>query len=121
MGGEKAPAGAHPYQVSLQVKVPSLFTTIMSQTRWEHYCGGSIVSVQHILTAAHCLDYPASSLSVWAGTTQLNGDGQRVLVANYFIHPNYVELNSSDIALVRMIRPLRFIPKQVCGYSGMLV
>lgn len=117
VGGDNAPAGLYPYQVSLQIKVPSPHMTIMSVNRWEHYCGGSIVSARHIVTAAHCLNYPASELSVLAGTTQLNGDGQRVMIASYLKHPNYVELNTSDIAIVRTKQALRLTPNRVSIFS----
>lgn len=40
-------------------------------------------------------------LSVWAGTSQLNDpNGVRLLVDSYVIHPDYVELNRSDIGVI---------------------
>lgn len=41
VGGDDAPDGKYPYQVSLQ--------------KLSHFCGGSILNERWILTAAHCL------------------------------------------------------------------
>lgn len=103
MGGERAPAD-YPYQVSLQVQLPFYIAFFQpNNDGWAHNCGGSIVTTRHVITAAHCLrGYNASSLSIWAGTTKLNGGdgGQRFMVESFVIHPNYVELNTSDIGIM---------------------
>ena len=48
VGGRKAKEGEFPWQVS--VGIMSTAGTIY------HYCGGTILSSNTILTAAHCLD-----------------------------------------------------------------
>lgn len=113
VGGTDAPE-KYPYQISLQIKPPffiALFTPT-SPGGWAHNCGGSIVTERHVVTAAHCLTgYNASSLSVWAGTQRLDGDGQRFAVESILIHPDYVELNCSDIGIVTLAKPLTFSNK----------
>lgn len=47
-------------------------------------------------------------LEILAGTNKLDTGGERYKVDNYLIHPDYVELNTSDIALIRTTEPFNF-------------
>lgn len=71
---------------------------------WAHNCGGSIVTPTCVVTAAHCVvNYTANQLSILSGTSQLKGGGgQRYYVRSFTAHPNYQELKSSDIAVMRI-------------------
>lgn len=112
VGGERAPA-EYPYQISLQIRMPVYIAFWQTSTDgWAHNCGGSIVTTRHVVTAAHCLrGYNSSALSVLAGTTKLNsGEGQRFMVDSFIIHPDYVELNTSDIGIMTTSTPFVFGP-----------
>jgi trypsin len=64
-----------------------------------------------IVTAAHCVSgFEIERMSVLAGTPSLKDEqnGQRSQVDNCVIHPEYVELNNSDIAVCRLKTPLTF-------------
>ncbi|XP_017030653.2 chymotrypsin-1 [Drosophila kikkawai] len=101
VGGSDVPAGEHvPYQVSLQ------YSTRGGQM---HFCGGSIIAPNRILTAAHCCQgLNASRMSVVAGIRGLDERGSRSKVLSYIIHPNYQELVTSDIAVLSIDPPLKF-------------
>ncbi|XP_071994914.1 transmembrane protease serine 2 [Engystomops pustulosus] len=98
VGGTAARSGDWPWQVSLLI-------------RQSHVCGGSIITPDWIVTAAHCVEgnyaYP-SLWTVYAGSTQKLG-GQAFLVDKIISHPNYnTETKDNDIALMRLKTSLSF-------------
>ncbi|XP_016960044.1 chymotrypsin-1 [Drosophila biarmipes] len=90
-----------PFQVSLQMQ---------RRGRWQHFCGGSIVSGQHVLTAAHCMEkMKVEDVSVVVGTLNWKAGGLRHRVVTKHVHPQY-SMNPriiNDIALVRVTPPFR--------------
>lgn len=107
VGGEKSPVH-YPYQVSLQIFTPGFGLFARNST---HICSGSILSENFFLTAAHCVsNVTASKLSVLVGTSRLKdaSKGSRHAVASCMIHPNYVPLNSSDLALCNVEKAFEF-------------
>ncbi|XP_015586368.1 chymotrypsin-1 [Cephus cinctus] len=99
IGGENAKIAEFPHQVSLRY-----------QNR--HYCGGTIISTKHILTAAHCIiefvqqDYPLKDLTVITGTNSLATGGDTYGIQNLTYHSSYDDSASStwrhDIAIIRL-------------------
>lgn len=70
-----------PYQVSLQA---------YRRNRWRHFCGGAIISANHVLTAAHCVDkIKPEDLHIVAGTLTWNSGGQRHRAAAKRVHPQF--------------------------------
>lgn len=92
IGGEKAPDGSVPYQVSLQAF-------------GYHQCGGAIIHKRFVLSAAHCFQYKnAKDISIVTGTNKFNKPGKTYYAENVIIHPMYNNPNAdhNDIALVRL-------------------
>lgn len=55
-----------------------------------HRCGGSIITTNRILTAAHCtINITPSSLSIRAGSTDSRSGGELVAVTEYTNHQSY--------------------------------
>ncbi|XP_074740397.1 ovochymase-2 isoform X3 [Strix uralensis] len=96
VGGNQVKQGSHPWQVSLK-------------RRQKHFCGGTIVSAQWVVTAAHCiLDRSLLQyLSVTAGEHDLRirENGEQTLPVKYVIkHPDFDPRRpmNYDIALLKL-------------------
>ncbi|XP_029160583.1 trypsin alpha-like [Nylanderia fulva] len=130
VNGTKAELRQFPYQVSLT-------------RRWTkiHFCGGSIISVNIVLTAAHCMFINngvinPSSFTVVGGIIQLKQNTntrQEKNVKTIKIHPKF-DMNTlyNDVAVLQLAEPFTLtpelhnvalpqnppVPKTLCQVSG---
>ena len=95
IGGEEAQTNTWGWAVSIR-------------SRNNHICGGSLISSDLILTAAHCLVSikTISSISVTAGSKYLSIINQQRFVSETYIHQNYnPNTYVNDIALIHLSSP----------------
>ena len=105
VGGSPVSITDHPYQVLLEVA---------TDPGWVMTCGGTLVSSQWVVTAAHCLEYlpnggsayvTATSVSVASGVTTLPATNY-ILADQVHIHPNWNRYTmENDIGLIRLSTP----------------
>uniref|UniRef100_T1GLW0 Peptidase S1 domain-containing protein n=1 Tax=Megaselia scalaris TaxID=36166 RepID=T1GLW0_MEGSC len=105
IGGTDAKLNSAPFVVSIEEQTSS---------GYEHYCGGSIINANWILTAAHCITSKAlaSRTVIFAGCTNIaNPEATCVkrTIASYKNHNLYTGgVAPYDIALIKVNQPYSF-------------
>nr|XP_040229793.2 serine protease snake-like [Anopheles coluzzii] len=104
VGGEQAKYGEFPHHALLGFSKEN-----GNQWEYDFRCGGTLISDQHILTAAHCFAY-GDPVIVRVGEydTELETDDEYDSdIASIRRHPNYSNVRSyDDIALVKLKHPI---------------
>ncbi|XP_062391979.1 transmembrane protease serine 13-like [Sardina pilchardus] len=98
IGGEVAQLGDWPWQVSLHFQ-------------GFHTCGGSLISPDFVISAAHCFSSSSAKLAsnwrVYVGTVSQLALSTSYLVETIVLHKDYSsQSNDHDIALLKLRRPV---------------
>ena len=107
VGGEDVDIKDYPWQVSMQLQ---------PQFGGAHFCGGTIVDEEWVITASHCLVFEQNGddfylqpmhVRVRAGFTSMSSnEGAYYNAAEIIMHPDYdPDAHQFDIALVRISEP----------------
>lgn len=99
VNGEDAKLGEIPFQVSLQ-----------STSSKSHFCGGSVIGPNYVLTAAHCVVNRApNALQVVVGTVRWADQTNVHQVEKVITHESYKVSDSyvNDIALLKTKTPFK--------------
>ncbi|XP_017161922.1 serine protease 27 isoform X1 [Poecilia reticulata] len=98
VGGAEAPQGSWPWQVSLETS--------------SHFCGGSLISSEWVLTAGHCIISNIGSAKLVLGLQSLTGTNPNKVtrtVAQVIRHPSFsISTLDNDIALIKLSSAVTF-------------
>ncbi|KAL5014895.1 hypothetical protein ScPMuIL_009165 [Solemya velum] len=103
VGGENAVPGLHPWQVQIALEGIA------------HYCGGTLISQDFVLTASHCLTLgnPGSWKILLGATTRVTHDPNSVSIGVKRIinfAAKYEAFRGDDITLVQLTESVTFTP-----------
>ncbi|XP_050497870.1 trypsin theta-like isoform X1 [Diabrotica virgifera virgifera] len=99
-GGSETSIEKHPWMVSLQ------------HSSLGHFCGGSLINYDTILTAAHCIIGDSASFHLVAGTSRLVDKGFTLKIKNITVHEKWTMSpnlkNKYDIAIIKLAEKVKF-------------
>ncbi|XP_069125254.1 neurotrypsin-like isoform X1 [Argopecten irradians] len=101
VGGQTANAGSWPWQASIQMVLPS--------GQYDHYCGGTLIQEEWVLTAAHCFDklHNVDEFRVVLGDHRLSvaeKHEQTFQIRSVTVHDDYHPgHHEHDLAIVKLV------------------
>merc|ERR1719357_1002415 len=102
VGGQDVTPHSWPWQISLQYN---------REGEWRHTCGGTLISDQWVLTAAHCIS-SSKQYRVAMGKHNLLETEQGVVfmgTSNIIVHEKWSPVFiRNDIALIKLESPVTF-------------
>ncbi|XP_011870553.1 PREDICTED: serine protease snake-like [Vollenhovia emeryi] len=109
-GGMQTERGEFPYMVALGYENEDKDDDNSEAIKYN--CGGTLISSQYVLTAAHCVNNVQEQvpIEVRVGSEDLRSveDAQRIRISNVISHPQYKRsVNYNDVAILKLTKPVK--------------
>ncbi|KAI9916955.1 hypothetical protein PsorP6_016830 [Peronosclerospora sorghi] len=93
LGGTTVPSKKKPFYVGLR-----------KTAEGKNFCGGTLISPIHVLTASHCIQYDIRWASIGSHFNNGTEDGEQIKVVSVMVHPNFTEplKFSKDFAILEL-------------------
>lgn len=104
-GGTTSNITEHPYEVAIRMDYRTYNNIVINV----HYCAGSIINQDWVLSAAHCFLFSKEYFTIRAGSSFTNKGGSIYTISEIVNHSGYNRTtHDNDIALVKVSRPFIF-------------
>ncbi|XP_053664058.1 transmembrane protease serine 9-like [Anopheles marshallii] len=85
--------------------VPFAVGILVTRPSQTYFCGGTLISLRHILTSAYCVD-GYRTITVMLGAYDMTLVQDFITVSSALVHPNYSSFfTSNDLAILTLSRP----------------
>ncbi|XP_014769410.1 plasma kallikrein [Octopus bimaculoides] len=103
VGGTESRHCEFPHMVYLDISMGNAGT----------FCGATLISRKHILTAAHCIEKDVTGITAHFGSTNKNNATVQIRVRQWVLHRDYVKRHTidNDIAVLELVSP---VPNNRC-------